>query len=47
MLVQIPSGSIMSDERYFPDPAQFIPERFSPEAKAEKLLDRVPGIASA
>ena len=36
MLVQIPTAFIMSDARFYPEPAKFIPERFSPEAKAER-----------
>eukprot|EP00095_Tigriopus_kingsejongensis_P009608 snap_masked-scaffold832_size90819-processed-gene-0.9 protein:Tk09608 transcript:snap_masked-scaffold832_size90819-processed-gene-0.9-mRNA-1 annotation:"cytochrome P450 " len=36
MLVEIPSPNIMKDPKYFPNPHEFNPENFSPEAKAQR-----------
>jgi cytochrome P450 len=36
MLVQVPSGAIMKDEKFFSDPLSFDPEHFSAESKAER-----------
>lgn len=34
VLIQIPVYGIHHDEKYFPDPEKFLPERFSEENKA-------------